>query len=128
MNVKVASPGPATGEGSSVPISATTPEWSIESSHGPCEDVPAIQIEPGAVRLAWACLPTLPSRPLSKVRPEELIVTGDPLFFDRRVQIIALAARHAVPTIYPVREMAVAAILPVHIIRSASTSHLSSRE
>ena len=57
-----------------------------------------------------------------------LIVTGDPLFFDRRVQIIALAARHAVPTIYPVREMAVAAILPVHIIRSASTSHLSSRE
>jgi putative ABC transport system substrate-binding protein len=37
-----------------------------------------------------------------------LIVGGDPLFFDRRVQIIALAARHAVPTIYPARELAVA--------------------
>ena len=36
-----------------------------------------------------------------------LIVTSDPLFFDRHTQIIALAARHAVPTIYPVREMAV---------------------
>jgi putative ABC transport system substrate-binding protein len=36
-----------------------------------------------------------------------LIVTTDPLFFDRHVQIIALAARHAVPTIYPVDEMAV---------------------
>jgi putative ABC transport system substrate-binding protein len=37
-----------------------------------------------------------------------LIVIADPLFFDRHVQIIALAARHAVPTVYPVREMAVA--------------------
>jgi putative ABC transport system substrate-binding protein len=36
-----------------------------------------------------------------------LIVMTDPLFFDRRVQIIALAARHAVPTVYSVREMAV---------------------
>ena len=36
-----------------------------------------------------------------------LIVIADPLVFDRRVQIIALAARHAVPTVYPVREMAV---------------------
>ena len=36
-----------------------------------------------------------------------LIVIADPLVFDRRVQIITLAARHAVPTVYPVREMAV---------------------
>jgi putative ABC transport system substrate-binding protein len=36
-----------------------------------------------------------------------LIVIADPLFFDRHVQIVALAARHAVPTVYPVREMAV---------------------
>ena len=28
----------------------------------------------------------------------------DPLFFARREQLIALAARYAVPTIYPVRE------------------------
>jgi putative tryptophan/tyrosine transport system substrate-binding protein len=38
---------------------------------------------------------------------EGLIVIADPLFFDRHVQIVALAARHAVPTVYPVREMAV---------------------
>ena len=31
------------------PISATTPEWSIESSQGPRSEAPAIQIEPGAV-------------------------------------------------------------------------------
>lgn len=36
-----------------------------------------------------------------------LIVIADPLVFDRRVHIITLAARHAVPTVYPVREMAV---------------------
>jgi putative ABC transport system substrate-binding protein len=37
-----------------------------------------------------------------------LIVISDPLYLDRGVQIIALAARHAVPTIYFVRELAVA--------------------
>ena len=35
-----------------------------------------------------------------------LIVIDDPLNFDRRVQIIALAARHAVPTVYPLRAFA----------------------
>ena len=33
-----------------------------------------------------------------------LIVMPDPFFFVRRAQLIALAARYAVPTIYPVRE------------------------
>ena len=33
-----------------------------------------------------------------------LIVMPDPLFFDRREQLVALAARYAVPTIYPVRD------------------------
>jgi putative tryptophan/tyrosine transport system substrate-binding protein len=37
-----------------------------------------------------------------------LIVISDPLYFDRGVQIIALAARHALPTIYSIREFAVA--------------------
>ena len=33
-----------------------------------------------------------------------LIVMPDPLFFARREQLVALAARYAVPTIYPARE------------------------
>ena len=33
-----------------------------------------------------------------------LIVMPDPLFFARREQLVALAARYAVPTIYPIRE------------------------
>ena len=44
---------------------------------------------------------------LVRRRAGGLVVTGDPLFFDRHAQIIALAGRHSVPTIYPVREMAV---------------------
>ena len=44
---------------------------------------------------------------LVRRRAGGLVVTGDPLFFDRHAQIIALAARYSVPTIYPVREMAV---------------------
>jgi putative ABC transport system substrate-binding protein len=37
-----------------------------------------------------------------------LVVGGDPSFVARRKQIVALAARHAIPTIYPVRDFAVA--------------------
>ena len=36
-----------------------------------------------------------------------LVVMADPFFLDRREQLIALAARYAVPTIYPWREFAV---------------------
>ncbi len=35
-----------------------------------------------------------------------LIVSPDALFTNRRAQIVALAARHAVPAIYPIREFA----------------------
>jgi putative ABC transport system substrate-binding protein len=39
-------------------------------------------------------------------RVDGLVVTGDPLFVDRRIQLITRAVRHAVPTIYPWRETA----------------------
>ena len=35
-----------------------------------------------------------------------LIVMGDPLFVNRREQLVALSSRHALPTIYPLREFA----------------------
>jgi hypothetical protein len=47
--MKVAMPGPASGETLADPISAATPEWAMESSQGPWPEQPAIQIEPGAV-------------------------------------------------------------------------------
>jgi putative ABC transport system substrate-binding protein len=37
-----------------------------------------------------------------------LVVTGDPFFVSRRDKVVALAARHAVPTIYTQREFAAA--------------------
>jgi len=37
-----------------------------------------------------------------------LVVTGDPFFVSRRDKLVALAARHAVPTIYVQREFATA--------------------
>src|SRR5262249_6782928 len=39
-------------------------------------------------------------------RQAALVVGADPLFNDRRVQLIVLAARHAIPTIYESREYA----------------------
>jgi putative ABC transport system substrate-binding protein len=37
---------------------------------------------------------------------EALLVSPMPLFYDRRVQILTLAARHVIPAIYPAREWA----------------------
>src|SRR5258708_40033447 len=39
-------------------------------------------------------------------RAQALLVTNDTFFVGQRVQLAALAARYAVPTIYPFREMA----------------------
>jgi ABC-type uncharacterized transport system substrate-binding protein len=43
-----------------------------------------------------------------QVRPGALLVAADPFFNSRRDRITALAARHAIPTIYEQREFAVA--------------------
>ena len=43
---------------------------------------------------------------LARTRSDALLVSPFPLFYDRRVQILTLAARHAIPAIYPAREWA----------------------
>jgi putative ABC transport system substrate-binding protein len=43
---------------------------------------------------------------LVKRRADALLVSSDALFFTRRVQLLTLAARHAVPTMYFRREFA----------------------
>jgi putative ABC transport system substrate-binding protein len=45
---------------------------------------------------------------LVRERPDALFVAGDPLFGNRRVQLVHLATRHAVPATYAAREIAVA--------------------
>ena len=45
---------------------------------------------------------------LVQLRAGALVVVGDPLFINRREQLVALASRHAVPAIYEWREFAAA--------------------
>jgi putative ABC transport system substrate-binding protein len=42
---------------------------------------------------------------LAQKQLEAVLVSPGPLFVDRRVQLVTLAVRHLVPTIYPYREM-----------------------
>jgi putative tryptophan/tyrosine transport system substrate-binding protein len=41
---------------------------------------------------------------LMREQARALIIAGDPFFYDRRQQLATLAARHAVPVVYPLRE------------------------
>jgi putative ABC transport system substrate-binding protein len=45
---------------------------------------------------------------LSQMRADALLVATDPLFFTRATQLVVLAGRHAIPTLYSRREFAAA--------------------
>ena len=45
---------------------------------------------------------------LAQLRADAMLVTTDPFFFDRAAQLVVLAARHALPTLYFRREFPVA--------------------
>jgi ABC-type uncharacterized transport system substrate-binding protein len=45
---------------------------------------------------------------LARDRVDALFIPPDPLFISRRIQMVQLAARHALPATYPVRDFAVA--------------------
>jgi putative tryptophan/tyrosine transport system substrate-binding protein len=60
-------------------------------------------------------------QPLTRERLDALLVTTDPIFESQRDQIVALAAHHAVPAIYALREYAVAGGLMSY---GASITHI----
>jgi putative tryptophan/tyrosine transport system substrate-binding protein len=45
---------------------------------------------------------------LVQMHADALLVAADPFFFDRTAQVVVLAARHAIPTLYSRREFAAA--------------------
>jgi putative ABC transport system substrate-binding protein len=51
-----------------------------------------------------------------------LIIEGDPFFYDRRQQLAVLAARHAVPVVYPLREYVAAGGLMSYGTNFAATN------
>jgi putative tryptophan/tyrosine transport system substrate-binding protein len=62
---------------------------------------------------------------MMEMRASALIVTADPLMAGRREQIVALAARHALPAIYNLREFATAGGLISYDTSLADAYHKS---
>jgi putative tryptophan/tyrosine transport system substrate-binding protein len=65
---------------------------------------------------------------LVQQRADALLVAADPLFIDRKEQLVALAARHAVPTIYFDREFPALGGLMAYGTDYAASSVLSPPE
>ena len=60
---------------------------------------------------------------LMREQARPLIIAGDPFFYDRRQQLATLAARHAVPVVYALREYVVAGGLMSYGTSFAAANH-----
>jgi ABC-type uncharacterized transport system substrate-binding protein len=89
----------------------------LMNSSAPASEVEAAVAESEAHKLGWQVkvLKVGQGRdldaalePLVRERSDALLVTTDPIFESRRERIVALAAHYAVPTVYALREYAVA--------------------
>jgi putative tryptophan/tyrosine transport system substrate-binding protein len=89
----------------------------LTSSTAPASEAESVAAERTAHTLGWQVKVLRVGKeldfdtafqPLVGERVDALLVTTDPIFESQRHRIVALAARHAVPTIYALREYAVA--------------------
>jgi putative tryptophan/tyrosine transport system substrate-binding protein len=89
----------------------------LMTSTTPASEAEAAGAERAAQRLGWQVKMLTVDKgsdfdaafqPLARERVDALMVTTDPIFESQRDRIVTLAAQHAVPTIYALREYAVA--------------------
>jgi putative ABC transport system substrate-binding protein len=89
----------------------------LMTSTTPASEAEAAGAERAAQRLGWQVKVLTVDKgsdfdaafqPLARERVDALVVTTDPIFESQRDRIVTLAAQHAVPTIYALREYAVA--------------------
>jgi putative ABC transport system substrate-binding protein len=69
---------------------------------------PSLRLQPHVLRASTASEIDAAFGTLVELGARALVVSTDPFFTDQRAQIVALAARHAVPAIYVWREYATA--------------------
>jgi putative ABC transport system substrate-binding protein len=89
----------------------------LMNSTTPASEAEAAVAERAAQRLGWQVKVLTVDKgsdfdaafqPLARERVDALVVTTDPIFESQRDRIVTLTAQHAVPTIYALREYAVA--------------------
>ena len=88
-------------------VNSTTPASEAESANA-AEAARALGLRVVVLRVNGELNFDLAFRPLERERVDALLVTTDPVFESRRARVISLAAHHALPTIYALREYAVA--------------------
>ena len=88
-------------------VNSTTPASEAESAIA-AEAARALGLRVVVLRVNSDLNFDLAFRPLERERVDALLVTTDPVFESQRARVVSLAAHHALPTIYALREYAVA--------------------